>query len=191
MKHKNIVILIIFFLLSPLMLFSEPRISINTKYYFLYSTSQSELRREMNRKGIRLTDGKTYDGFTTWSVKWDYKYSNGPGFCILNNVDVSVNIEYTLPKCAWRFIRVRETRRKWLKYVELLEKHEHGHGDLGISAARDIEKALLGIGSRPRCDSLDIEANSIAYRILNGYRQKDAEYDSTTGHGRTQGVVFP
>lgn len=145
----------------------------------------------MNRKGIHWTDGKIYDGFTTWFVKWEYKYSSIPGQCLLNYVDVSVEVEYTLPKCAWRFLHGSEARRKWLKYIEALEKHEQGHGNFGISAARDIEKALLEIGSRSQCNMLDANASAIANKILVEYRKKQIEYDSETNHGRTQGAVFP
>ena len=178
-------------LLSSLLLFSEPRISVNTKYYRLYSSSQSELRREMNKKGIHWTDGKTYDAFTTWFVKWEYEYYSSPGYCILDQIDVSVEVEYTLPKCAMQFLQGQETRRKWLKYIKALKKHEQGHGNFGISAARDIEKALLDIGSRSRCNTLGVEANAIGYRILDNYRKIELEYDRTTGHGKTQGAVFP
>jgi predicted secreted Zn-dependent protease len=182
---------IILMLLSSVLLFCEPRISIETNYYSLYSTSESGLRKEMNKKGIHWTDGATYDAFTTWYVKWRYEYYSRDGYCSLDTVDVSVDVEYTLPKWAVKSIGSRETRIKWIRYSDALKKHEDGHRNFGIGAARKIEAALLSIGSRPRCDTLGADANAVAYRILDDFRRKEIEYDRKTGHGRTQGAVFP
>lgn len=184
-------LLIILMLLSSALLSAEPRISVRTNYYNLYSTTASGLRAEMNRKGIRWTDGKTYDAFASWYVSWRYEYYTNSGRCALEYIDVSVEIEYTLPKWVTQFMGGKETRIKWLKYIDALKKHEHGHGDIGISAANDIEKALLRLGSNPSCRALGEEANAIGYRILDNYGKREVEYDRSTGHGRTQGAVFP
>ena len=178
-------------LLSSVLLYCEPRISINTNYYSLYSTSVSGLRKEMNKKGIKWTDGKTYDGFTSWYVKWRYEYYTSDDYCSLTNVDVSVDVEYTLPRWSVKLLGNMDLRIKWIRYSDALKKHEDGHRDFGIGAARDIEEALLSIGSRPRCDTLGADANAIAYRILDDFRRKETEYDRKTEHGRTQGAVFP
>jgi len=178
-------------LLSSVLLFSEPRISVKIDYYKLYSTSQASLRREMNKKGIRWTDGKTYDGFTSWYVKWRYEYYYKNGYCSLEAVDVSVDVEYTLPRWVLKPLGNQKTWINWNRYSDALKKHEDGHRDFGIEAARKIEAALLSIGSRPRCDTLGDDANAIAYRILDDFRKKEVEYDRKTGHGRTQGAVFP
>jgi predicted secreted Zn-dependent protease len=178
-------------LLSASVLFCEPAISIKINYYHLYSTTQSGLRSEMNEKGIRWTDGMTYDAFTSWYVKWRYEYYTNDGYCSLTNIDVSVDVEYTLPKWSVKFLGGKELRIKWIRYSDALKKHEDGHRDFGIGAGRKIETALLSIGSRPRCDTLGADANAVAYRILNDYRKKEVEYDRRTGHGRTQGAVFP
>lgn len=192
MKFKHIQIAFITLMLSAsALLFSEPRISVKTNYYNLYSKTEMGLRQEMNQKGIRWNDGKTYDAFTKWYVKWNYGYYSRSGHCILEWVDVSVDVDYTLPRWATRFLGNKETRIKWLQYIEKLKKHEHGHGNFGISAGRDIEKALLNIGSRSSCGRLGADANAEGYKILNEYRKKEIEYDRATGHGRTQGAVFP
>lgn len=192
MKSKSIkTSFFILMLLSSVFLFSEPRISVKIDYYKLYSTSQLGLRREMNEKGIRWTDGKTYDGFTSWYVKWRYEYYYKKGYCSLEAVDVSVEVKYTLPKWVVKPLGNREARNKWVRYSDALKKHEDGHRDFGIGAARDIEEALLSIGSRPSCDRLGADANAVAYRIINDYNKKEIEYDRKTEHGRTQGAVFP
>jgi len=192
MKLKSIkTSLIILMLLSSVLLFSEPRISVKIDYYKLYSTSQASLRREMNKKGIRWTDGKTYDGFTSWYVKWRYEYYYKNGYCSLEAVDVSVDVEYTLPRWVLKPLGNQKTWINWNRYSDALKKHEDGHRDFGIEAARKIEAALLSIGSRPRCDTLGDDASAIAYRILDDFRKKEVEYDRKTGHGRTQGAVFP
>lgn len=145
----------------------------------------------MNRKGIRWTDGRTYDAFTSWYVKWRYEYYTSDGYCSLEAVDVSVDVEYTLPKWVVKPLGNQKTWINWNRYSDALKKHEDGHRDFGIGAARDIEAALLSIGSRPRCDTLGADANAIGYRILDDYRRKEIEYDRKTEHGRTQGAVFP
>lgn len=192
MKMKSIsrAIVILLFLCVPI-LCGEPEISISTNYYHLYSFTQSGLRREMNEKGFRWTDGMTYDAFTSWYVQWRYNYDTRYGNCALRDIEVSVDVEYTLPKWSVQFLGNKELRIKWIRYIDALKKHEDGHRDIGIGAAKRIEAALYKVGTRPRCDTLGAEANAIAYKILDDFRRKEIEYDRSTGHGRTQGAVFP
>ena len=74
------------------------------------------------------------------------------------------------------------------RFYSVLLKHEEGHKDSGLYAARDIEKALLSLGSFNDCQELEITANQTAKKIIQKYNKRDKDYDRKTDYGRLQGV---
>ena len=81
------------------------------------------------------------------------------------------------------------TRTIFNNFYAALFKHEQNHRDSGLYAARDIEKALLNLGSFPNCQKLESAANQKGHQILQQYVQRDIDYDKRTDHGRLEGVM--
>lgn len=136
--------------------YSAPSVSVKTKYYDIKGTSASELRRQMRRRGPQ-----GYWALAIWNVRWS-------GRCKL-----SVSISYTYPRWSNEGTASSALRKKWGSMLKNLIKHEKGHGQFGINAAKEIEKS--------RC-------RTNPKTIIKKWARKDVLYDRRTDHGGKFGV---
>ena len=81
-----------------------------------------------------------------------------------------------------------EVERVFNQYQSALLKHEQGHKDSGLYAAREIEQKLRSLGACKDCKNLEQAANQTATQIIKKYNERDKNYDLKTDHGRLQGV---
>jgi predicted secreted Zn-dependent protease len=157
--------------------------------YTISGSTPSDLRSEMNSKGPRGNAGRVFDGYTRWYVTWRYRYNNFGNTCAITSVATSVTVTITLPDWDDEITADNNTRSKWSRFLAALESHERGHRQLGIDAAKEIDRAISGM--RGRCDALEARVNEARYAILNKHRQLELDYDRDTDHGATQGARFP
>ncbi|MBN2134902.1 MAG: DUF922 domain-containing Zn-dependent protease [Acidobacteria bacterium] len=161
-------------------------------YYTVDGDTEQELRDSLNRNGIPAGPGRSYDGYTRWYIKWNWKTdTNQNGQCYISGVDTSLDITYTLPQ--WKYGRGDEASLvvKWEQYIEALTLHEEGHGEHGINCEREIKEALQNLPPEDSCNSLNQKANMAAREVLHKWQRADKDYDAETGHGVTQGAKFP
>lgn len=142
----------------------------------------------MHKRSPVKKNGKTFKGHTHWNVKWNFKWKRKNGICYITKVNTSLTITYTMPRIAKDYDVAQPVRQSFSNYYNSLLNHEKGHMKSGLYAARDIEKALLNLGSFKRCDKLDETANATANKIVKKYNRRDTEYDRKTNHGKTEGV---
>ncbi len=138
---------------------AKPSIKTQTKYYSVQGTNFQELKQQMNRKGP-----SGYWAYARWDVRWT-------GKCKL-----SVTLKYTYPKWTNISAAPKSTQKAWKRMMTALKKHEQGHGQHGINAAREIEKHGCGKNSNA---------------IISKWGRQDKKYDAQTRHGITQGVKLP
>ena len=143
----------------------------------------------MNSKASRGNADQVFDGHTRWYVTWRYRYNNFGNTCAITSVATRVTVTIALPKWDGEIAAVNDTRSKWSRFLAALELHEQGHRQLGIDAAKDIDRAISGM--RGRCDTLEARVSEAGNAILNKYRQFELDYDRDTDHGATQGARFP
>ncbi len=113
---------------------------------------------------MRRRGPKGFWAYTRWYVRWT------------GNCRVSAEINYTFPRWTNRKQATGWLRQRWDRMTRNLWRHEKGHGRHGINAAHEIHK------SRCRGDPM---------KIIRKWAKQDRIYDRRTGHGRTEGVVFP
>ena len=101
--------------------------------------------------------------FTRWYVRWS-------GSC-----RVSLEINYTMPKHTRRGAMPAKIRVEWDSMIAALKAHEQQHGAHGINAARELVQKGCRNGDA----------------IVAKWAEQDRIYDRNTGHGRTEGVIFP
>jgi predicted secreted Zn-dependent protease len=77
---------------------AEPILKIQYDYYDIAGQTAAELREEMNRNGVLWTNGNTYDAYTGWNVKWDYRYRITDTDCSISSVTTTLNVEFRLPR---------------------------------------------------------------------------------------------
>lgn len=185
---KPYLLLLAFFISSLVQ--AEPIVKSSFTYYKVYPASKNDLARAMMEASPIKENGRAFMGDTRWHVLWDFKWNKNNNICTITSANTSLNISYTMPALATDVDLTEDTRQAFDGYYAALFKHEQEHMYSGLYAAREIEQALLSLGSFERCKRLEYEANTSAKKILKKYYERDKEYDKKTDHGRTEGVDF-
>jgi len=81
--------------------------------------------------------------------------------------------------------------QRWNAFADAVRKHEAGHRDIAIAAARDVGERAGHVADEADCETLKRNVQKVADATLREYREKESSYDVTTMHGRTQGATFP
>jgi len=170
---------------------ASPQVHIATKYYTVHGRTAQEIRRDLNKHGVRSSDGKTYDAHTRWYVQWRFDFRNEGSRCALRGVRTSVDVTYTLPRWVDGAKAPEELWNQWQRYMRNLKTHEDGHRDIGVAAAEEIDKALNGLEPAANCREAESKANALAQNIIDKFRSKENFYDLRTAHGMLQGATFP
>ncbi len=157
--------------------------------YEVFGSTAAELRGSMRERGP-LEEERRWDGYTYWSIDWEYRYAPQSGSCEITEASVAFSVRVVLP--VWRPTPEvpAPLRRHWERFVAALRVHEDGHVRIGADAARTV-LARIGRLTAPSCDGMADRANRIGHQTLDEFRARQRTYDADTGHGRTQGAVWP
>lgn len=170
---------------------AEPEISVKTKHYAVYGSTAKEIRRYMSERSPAMSEGRKYDGYTTWRIRWRYDFAHESGYCELTNIETEVKVTIMMPELKLVQTLPYQLQQEWKTYYDALTLHENGHRDFGIKAIRAIDAALNEIEGESNCDVLRQKANAKGHSILNKYKALEKAYDRDTQHGLTQGAYFP
>jgi len=172
---------------------SRPEIStsIETVYYRIEGDMAWDLRRQMDRHGPLDDDGRRWSALTDWHIHWRYRYVRSNGQCAAGPVTVELEINYTLPNWRPPASAPEELVERWDAYMVALQTHEDGHAEIAAQAAQAVQETMRALPAYPTCQALEREADALGESILDDFRQRQAEYDRLTEHGKTQGAHFP
>jgi predicted secreted Zn-dependent protease len=159
-------------------------------WYDIDGDDEPQLRALLDARGPLDSEGNRHDAYTSWYVKWHFPLAQTDEGCTTGPVTTTVRSDITLPR--WRAPAGDSPLvKKWRKYLDALSEHESGHREIGFNAAAEITDVLPRLPPQPTCDEAVASANALALQVLEQHRKRDAEYDSETRHGATQGAVFP
>ena len=170
---------------------AEVQARAKVEQYDIRGATAAQLRAEMNARGPTGPGGQRFDGYTRWYVSWSYTFRSGRGPCAIDRVTTEVKVTTTLPRWADEARADNALRDQWRRYLAALTRHEDGHAQNGLGAARDIDAAIARLPAESSCDTLGARANATGQALLRQYNQRDLDYDRETGHGRGQGASFP
>jgi predicted secreted Zn-dependent protease len=75
--------------------------------------------------------------------------------------------------------------------MEKLITHEEGHASLAEVGAQSVYETIVALPASPTCEALGEAANAAAQEKMDELKKRQQAYDDETGHGKTQGAVFP
>jgi predicted secreted Zn-dependent protease len=168
----------------------EPLVRMHTSYYYIDGPSATVLAAQLDQNGPSLADGKRYAGKTRWDVQWKFRHQQQGTVCSMKEVAVAVGIAQILPKWRGESKGAAALKARWTSFVEALRRHEDGHKEHGLKAAREIEAVILAVKPASNCEDLGAAANVAAEAIVEKYQALDEEYDRKTDHGRNQGATL-
>lgn len=147
----------------------------------LYYTVNGATERELSRE-IQLKGPQEYAAYTGWEVSWTWP-GYGSLLCDVSSPIVDAEVTVTFPRWDPPVNAPPELIVKWAGFSQALAVHEQGHVDNVYGSLPRIEAAI------ENADCLTAEA--AAQAIIQEMNQFDLDYDRDTGHGRSQGAVFP
>lgn len=182
-----------FFVLNPGLVTSNPIVNINNKYYTVSGVTVYDIRRSLNMRSPIMDRGQKYDARTAWYVKarWKYQKSRVNGLCTMTKVQTYLNVRYTMPKLTDIGIANRNAIYKWKYYISALFRHEQGHKEFGVRAAREIESRIMNLSGSNNCQVLSSNAKRVIRTVMQKYKYLEREYDRVTNHGMNNGARFP
>ncbi|MCU6433012.1 DUF922 domain-containing Zn-dependent protease [Undibacterium sp. Jales W-56] len=148
---------------------------------------QLSLKAILNSASPIRENGRVFHGFTKWWVKWHFWWQQAPdGRCKMRKVKVDLSGTITLPRLVGNISDAQ--KMQFEQFAAALKTHELGHYNNGKQAAYAVEQAILSLPGMDDCQKLESQANNLGMQILKDYNLKDAQYDTTTHHGKTQGA---
>ncbi len=171
--------------------FADPQMNIHTDFYWVTGLDAPSIRQSIQQRGPRGVDGKPYHASTQWEIDWAYRWIESRPWCRITDVNVSIDIHYSLPKHRDLDKLSTPLKEKWAAYRDALFRHEQQHKDHGIAAAVELENKLLMLDQQYRCSELELKASAVAQAVLDKYDRLEKEFDRKTNHGINQGIVLP
>lgn len=163
------------------------RVYIN--HYFVEQADGKSLQQATYEASPINRNGKTYYGHTEWTVLPKYRYAVRGRYCYVMDVSVHLKIKFVLPKLHMSEPNP-ETETRFNEFYDALKTHEEGHKDLSREAAEEIATLLDDMPPELDCSKLSEKIRQHIQSALNDAKKKHAEYDRSTGYGRTQGAVI-
>ena len=155
-------------------------------YYVANADPSRSLLSVLDAASPIREDGKIFHAYTTWNVKWDFRWFEQPnGRCKITKVSSKLTGNIQLPRL---FGASSLQNGQFDNYLSALRIHELGHYRLGKEAAAEIDREILALPEKPNCKILAKTANDLANQVIIEYKGKGLQYDASTDYGRSQGA---
>lgn len=165
------------------------RSNIEKVYYEVEGDTPRALAVQLGQLGPEAR-GKRFFGLTEWEVNAEYRWREQPNGCTINDLTVQVRVQTHLPRWQRPAHAPQELTGAWTRFVASLDRHEHGHRALAEEAAEAIRSKLASLRTAT-CARIEGRAHREVVTLLHEYERRNLAYDAATGHGRTQGAVWP
>lgn len=163
--------------------------SVEYKYYLISPQSPWTIKPELMRYSPIRDRRGSFNGHTDWYIDWYFRPLAGPYGCKLADIKINVRVVHTLPALS-EHVTDKQTIEVFNRFSEALTEHEKNHGNNGLQAAREIDRAFQALPPQRDCRSLTRMAEEAGKAIVQKYIQKDNEYDYMTRNGETEGAVI-
>jgi predicted secreted Zn-dependent protease len=168
-----------------------PAIRDTIEYRDIIGNSRNELAAALKKVGATSQSGDRFAASTRWQLRWNFRVEQHPGkSCELASAKTELDIHMTLPRWMPPQNASPVLVKRWNTFADALRKHEDGHRDIAIEAARVVADRVAAAPAASDCATLKKRLGRIADATLREYKDKESSYDVTTMHGETQGATF-
>lgn len=159
------------------------------RFYEISGNSLDQLREQINLKGTKWNDGKTYSALTNWDIHYKYRVTRNNGRYSVRSADTSVDISYYLPKLNVDSC-TPDLAQRWKDYLAHLQRHEYGHKDLAVQTASQVNEMFATLPTFATEEELAAEITKRTEEKFRQLKEIQIDYDRDTRHGETQGAVL-
>jgi predicted secreted Zn-dependent protease len=168
-----------------------PAVNDTLEYRDIAGTTKNALIDALRQIGESNANGDKFAASTRWQLRWNFRVEQQPGAsCRLASAKTELDIHMTLPRWMPPKNASPVLVKRWNTFADALRKHEDGHRDIAIEAARVVTDRVAKVQPEKDCATLKQRLQRVADETLREYRDKESSYDVTTMHGQTQGALF-
>jgi predicted secreted Zn-dependent protease len=169
-----------------------PAIQDSIEYRDIVGNSEDALAAGLKQVGATNKSGDRFAASTRWQLRWNFRVEQHPGAsCALASAKTDLDVHMTLPRWTPPRNASPVLVKRWNTFADALRKHEDGHRDIAIEAARVVVDRVGKASPERDCATLKKNLGRVADDTLREYKDKESSYDVTTMHGQTQGATFP
>jgi predicted secreted Zn-dependent protease len=161
-------------------------VSISFTSYPVTGNSNEELRADLIKNGPKDKLGKPRFAFADWNIQWRWSL-DGSGKVLPSSVQLSCQVEITMPRLVPTRATSPEIIRKWYEFVARVRRHELNHARHAQERAWLIRERIAEADRRDGPLSPAV-ANKIAGKVLREIQSLDLAYDVLTEHGKSEGA---
>lgn len=161
-----------------------------TNYFPVTGSTMRELRRSINQARPGGAKAGT-DALTTWQLKWNSRVASANGQCRLVGFEIKTTVVITMPSWRAPTNAPPELVQRWVSYYTALQHHEQYHAQSATLATEAVRKKIGTIGPEANCAVLQTNIKTMVDAVIAQFRQRDADYDRETDHGRKEGARLP
>ena len=165
------------------------RTELTAQSYAVGGGTADEVLRSLLDNGPR-TDGDVFFGLTEAAIDLRYDAVAARVGCEVRDVEVVLGLTITLPEWMPPPGTDPELARDWGRFRRALAAHEDRHRQIAVDGAGALYKAVAGL-HRTTCEQANEEARRRLERLEIEIAAAHRRFDVETGHGRTEGAVWP
>ena len=161
-----------------------------THYYEIYGRNIQTLRDEMYKKGPSgiYNPGEVL-GATEAYFRIQPYFDSSSGECVLDSVDISLTLTYSIPRWADKRKAPGSLKRKWNRFLEFLWAHEKGHAKIARRGGVIMSERLVRLDPRPTCDEMFAKMIEVQKHVQSKIiAPAQRKYDRRTQRGKSQGA---
>jgi predicted secreted Zn-dependent protease len=159
------------------------QVDSSMKYYDVVGTTSPAIVASLNNLGPLVDGGKRMWAKTHWKVNVNYYNQPNNDGCRFNSVTTTLNTEITMPQLV---TKVPTQTRKWFdEKMKTLLDHEHGHRDIALSIAENIDAAFVNMRAAT-CKELIDNSREVFDELTKKGNESQANYDAVTKYGLKQ-----
>jgi predicted secreted Zn-dependent protease len=169
-----------------------PAIHDTVEYHDISGDTEEALASALRQLSYAHASGdRFFSANTHWRLRWNFRVESTGRSCHLANATIELDVDMNLPRWKAPPGAAPELVKRWNTFSTALRKHEDGHRDIALTAAREVQARVAKIPPTRDCETLKKNLSRSADATLREFRDKEESYDVTTMHGRTQGAAFP
>ncbi len=161
----------------------------HTRAYAVGGGTAGEILGSLLSAGPRVGNDAFF-GLTEAEMDLHFRTVESDGACELRAARVLLDLTVTLPE--WEAPRDPDPAlaRDWRQFRRALVRHENEHRRIAVRGADELYRAVQGL-RRSTCAEADAEGRRRVDQLQAEVEAAHRRFDDETGHGRTQGAVWP
>lgn len=156
----------------------------NISNYQVFGNTPITIYNQMLACGPLFANGVRFGASTAYHFNWQFDTEATPTGCSLRNIRVAVRSDVIMPAWQRQAGASNAAANYWNMASTKLLDHELGHVNIANQAARSLYDQLLSLPPAASCSVITGTANSLGQQTWQTAQAAQANYDSTTDHGR-------